>query len=350
VKRTPRLVWLVTFPGAELLDAAGPWEVFGHANELLGHRAYECSLVTPFGGDVRTRHDIVLGGAVSLRTAERRGLPDLLVVAGGSPARELPRAERQAVVWLQRNHARVAKLVSICTGAFVLGEAGLLDGRRATTHWRFTGELRSRFPKANVVDDGIFERAGRVWTSAGISSGIDLTLALVEADHGRALAIRIARTLVLFLRRSGHQAQFSEALKQQAQEPHKLADITTFILEHLCEALPVERIARQFGMSARSLARTCRAELRESPAALVRRLRLSHARKLLEEHDLPLKAVAQRTGLGDASTLWRAFTRQLGITPAEYRTRFATPSADNAASGTNSSQLVTGRRRIRPKG
>jgi transcriptional regulator GlxA family with amidase domain len=169
-----------------------------------------------------------------------------------------------------------------------------------------------------------------VWTSAGITAGIDLTLVLVEEHHGRATAMAVSKNLLLFLRRSGRQAQFSESLKRQEHEPARLRDITSHVLEHLDQSLPVERLARDLGMSSRSLARWCRDELGESPAALVRRLRIDQARRLLEETTLPLKTVASRSGLGDASTLWRIFAQHLGVTPAEYRTRFRSASLVSA--------------------
>lgn len=318
-----RRVWLVTFPGAELLDVCGPWEVLCHANDLLGRRAYELELVTPLAGDVQTRHGLTLGQARSLRAAEARGLPAVLMVAGGAPTLPLPAAETKLVAWARRHHGDVALWVSICTGAFVLGEAGLLDGRRATTHWRWTAALRARFPRAVVTDDRIYERSRRVWTSAGITAGIDLTLALVEQHHGHALAMAVAKNLVLFLRRSGNQAQFSEALKSQTLETTGVADVTRFVQEHLHEPLTVERIARGVGTSARSLTRHCQQDLGEAPAALVRRLRLERACRLLEETSSPLKVVAQRAGLGDASTLYRLFTRRFRVSPAAYRERFA---------------------------
>jgi transcriptional regulator GlxA family with amidase domain len=213
--------------------------------------------------------------------------------------------------------------VSICTGAFVLGAAGVLDGRRATTHWLYLAQLRARFPGAQVVDEGIYVKDGGVWTSAGITAGIDLTLALVEEDHGHQVAMAVAKRLVLFLRRSGNQAQFSSALQRQEKEPPKLRDISAFVLEHVDEPLPVERIAAGVGMSPRTLSRWCREHLDESPAELVRRFRVDEARRLLEETSLPLKDITARTGLGDASTMWRAFTQRLGVTPAAYRQRFA---------------------------
>jgi len=321
-------VWCVAFPGSELLDVSGPWEVLSHANELLGREAYALQFLTPFGGDVPTRHRLLLGGARSLAQATQRGRPELLIVAGGSPLPPLPAAEAALARWLARHQASVPRIVSICTGAFVLGAAGLLDGRRATTHHRWAAELQRRHPKAHVLDDGIFQRDGRVWTSAGITAGIDLTLALVEDDHGRPLAMAVAKQLLVFLRRSGHQAQFSRALSSQEHEPAALRGIAGFVLEHLDQPLPVERLARQRGMSPRSLARHCRQALGVSPAALVRTLRIERAQQLLEETALPLEAVAARTGMGDVSTLWRCFTRQLGVTPGEYRARFtgaATP-------------------------
>jgi len=226
------------------------------------------------------------------------------------------------VAWLRRFHSRIPTLFSICTGAFVLGAAGVLDGRRATTHWLYLAELRARFPAARVVDEGIYVKDGNVWTSAGITAGIDLTLALVEEHHGHQVAMKVAKRLVLFLRRSGNQAQFSSALQRQEKEPPKLRDISTFVLEHVDQPLPVERIAAGVGMSPRTLSRWCREHLDESPAELVRRLRLDEARRLLEETSLPLKDITARTGLGDASTLWRAFTQRLGVTPAAYRQRF----------------------------
>jgi transcriptional regulator GlxA family with amidase domain len=245
----------------------------------------------------------------------------MLVVAGGSAAEE-PSSQAPLVRWLRARHQRIPRLVSICTGAFVLGEAGLLNGRRATTHWRFLGEFRSRFPKVRVVDEDIFVRDGRFWTSAGITAGIDLTLALVEEDHGHAVASAVAKNLLLFLRRSGHQAQFSQPLKRQALEPPRLRNFSAFVLEHLDEPLPVVRLAAGLGMSARTFSRWCRNELQESPAAIVRRFRLDEAQRLLSETDLPLKDLAARVGLGDSSTLWRLFAKYLGVTPTDYRARF----------------------------
>jgi transcriptional regulator GlxA family with amidase domain len=327
VRRSTKRVWFLVAPQSGLLNIGGPWEVLGHANEILGRTAYACELVGPKAPQMRTRHGIVVGGVRPLPRANVR-LPDVAIVAGGSPRAPLPEEQARTAAWLRRHHAGIGTIVSICTGAFVLGEAGVLDGRRAMTHWLHLRELQVRFPRARVVEEGIFVRDGRVWTSAGLTAGIDLTLALVEEDHGHAVAMAVAKRLVLFLRRSGHQAQFSSALQRQEREPAKLRDISTFVLEHVDEALPVARIAAGIGMSPRTLSRWCRAHLDESPAELVRRLRTDEARRLLEETSLPLKDITARTGFGDASTLWRAFTQRLGVTPAAYRQRFtAAPSS-----------------------
>jgi transcriptional regulator GlxA family with amidase domain len=316
-----RRVWFLVPPRTGLLNVAGPWEVLGHANDVLGRAAYELEAFGTRAPELGTRHGLVLGG---LRPLPRgfRNLPDLAVVAGGSPQDPLPDDHAPLVPWLWARAGRIPTLVSVCTGAFLLGAAGILDGRSATTHWMQLDNLRARYPAARVVDEGIYVQDGPVWTSAGVTAGIDLALALVEEHHGHAAAMQVAKRMVLFLRRSGHQAQFSHALRRQEQEPPKLRDISGFVLEHLHEPLPVERIAEGVGMSPRSLSRWCRERLEEAPAALVRRLRLEEARRLLEETALPLKDITARTGLGDASTFWRAFTRDLGITPNEYRQRF----------------------------
>jgi transcriptional regulator GlxA family with amidase domain len=320
-RRQGKRVWFFVVPRTGILDVAGPWEVLGHANEVLGRVAYELTAVGVGGRAAATRHGLVLGGLRPLSSVGRR-VPDVAIVAG-APVNPLPREQASLVAWLRRHHARIPRLVSICTGAFVLGAAGILDGRRATTHWQFLDELRARVPAARVVDEGIYVRDGGVWTSAGITAGIDLALALVEEDHGHQVAMNVAKRLVLFLRRSGNQAQFSSALARQEKEPSRLRDISTFVLEHVDEPLPVERLAAGVGMSPRTLGRWCRDHLDESPAELVRRLRLDEARRLLEETSLPLKDITARTGLGDASTMWRAFTQRLGVAPAAYRQRFA---------------------------
>jgi len=316
----PKRVWFLVVPRTGLLNIAGPWEVFNHTNDVLGRVAYQTELFGPRSPTLSTGHHLIVGGVRRLSRNPAR-LPDIAIVSGAP--RRRPAAEQQAVVaWVRRHQARLPTLVSICTGAFLLGAAGVLDGRRATTHWMYLDELRARFPAAQVVDQGVFVEDRGVWTSAGITAGIDLALALVEGDHGHEVAMAVARRLVLFLRRSGNQAQFSETPRPEEETP-RLKDVSAFVLAHLAEALPVQRLARGVGMSQRSLSRWCREHLDQSPAELVRRLRLDEARRLLEQTTLPLKEITARTGMGDASTLWRVFTQHLGVTPAAYRERFA---------------------------
>jgi transcriptional regulator GlxA family with amidase domain len=322
MSRFPKRVWFLVLPRTGLLNVAGPWEVLGHANEVLGWPAYELEALGPSAPSVTTRHGLVLTELRPLpRTCPRP--PHTAILTGGSPHLPAPEGEARIVGWLRKHAARIPRVVSICTGAFALGDAGLLRGRRATTHWLHLDLLRTRFPEAQVVDEGIFVRDRGIWTSAGVTTGIDLALALVEEDHGHAVAMAVAQRLVLFLRRSGNQAQFSATLQRQQREPPAAQGIATFVLEHLEEPLSVAQIAKGVGMSPRTLSRWCRAHLGESPAELVRRVRIEEARRLLEETALPLKDVSARTGMGDVSTLWRAFTQRLGVTPATYRQRFA---------------------------
>ena len=317
----PKSVWFLVVPRTSMLNVAGPWEVLGHANDLLGREAYRLQAFGPSGPATPTRYGLCIAGVRPL-PFRISPPPDVVIVAGSSPADPLPDDHAPLVPWLRRHCPRVETVVSICTGAFTLAAAGLLDGRRATTHWMYLDVLRSRFPKVRVVDEGIYVKDRGVWTSAGVTAGVDLALALVEEHHGHELAMRVAKRLVLFLRRTGNQAQFNSPLDPQERAVPHLQAISTFVLKHMDEALPVERIAMKVGMSPRTLSRWCRRNLDESPAELVRRLRLGEACRLLEGTTLPLKDVTARTGLGDQSTLWRTFTSDLGVTPAEYRQRF----------------------------
>jgi len=320
--RSTKRVWFLVTPRTGILNVAGPWEVLGHANDVLGREAYRMEAYGTSSPVTPTRYGLQLAGVKPLPLRCPRP-PEILIVAGASPQEVLPEDHAPFVPWLKRFHARIPVLVSICTGAFLLAAAGVLDGRRATTHWLQLETLRARYPAVRVADEGIYVHDGPVWTSAGVTAGIDLTLAMVEADHGHEVAMLVAKRMVLFLRRSGNQAQFSQALSRQGKAPPRLTEIACFIIEHIHEPLSVERIALGIGMSSRTLSRWCREHLDESPAEFVRRLRVDEAKRLLEETGLPLKDITTRTGLGDASTFWRIFTRDLGVTPAEYRQRFA---------------------------
>ena len=213
-------------------------------------------------------------------------------------------------------------MAAVCGGAFVLAEAGLLDGKRATTHWAGCGELRKRHPKCRVEDDAIFVRDGTLWTSAGVTAGIDLALALVEHDHGRKLALEIARWLVVYLHRQGGQSQFSVPLASQVAQSEPLRDLIAWMREHGGADLSVPALARRVGMSERNFARVFRRELGTTPAAHVEALRLEAARRQLETTAHPNKRIALDNGFGTVETLHRVFQRVLRVTPSEYRERF----------------------------
>ena len=305
------------------MDVAGPFEVLHHANDVARKPIYAVQIVSPKGDAVPTRHGMILGATRSLADAAKDRLPNTLIVAGATPTEPLPKAERTVADWLAANHKRCPRIVSICTGAFVLGAAGLLDGRRAVTHWKFLELLKTRFPTAKLDGDEIYVRDGRVWTSAGISAGIDLTLALVEEDAGHAVAFSVARNLVLFLRRSGGQGQFSEILRRQGSETPALRTLHEFILAHIDQNLSVDRLAEKANMSRRTLTRWLRRDLQTSPSEFVRQMRIDEARRLLVETDWGLSTVATRAGFGSETSLWRAFQNSLHLSPAEYRRRFA---------------------------
>ena len=317
-----RTIWFLAFPDSEVLDLAGPWSAFGYANEALGREAYKLKLASPEPGAVTTRHGLAIAHAQPLDAMLEGPPPHTVIVSGGAPQFPLPAPEAAAAAWLSLHGQRFERIASVCTGAFVLGAAGLLDERRATTHWLYRDALRNAFPAARVADDDIFLRAGKVWTSAGITAGIDLSLAMIEEDCGHAVAIAVAKGLVLFLRRPGRQAQFSHVLRRQEAEPAPASDLRALIGAHLAGDLSVDRLASLAGMSPRSLTRFCTRTFNEAPAGLIRRSRLEEAQRMLEDTDLPLKCVAAQSGLGDPATLWRVFRDHFSVSPADYRARF----------------------------
>lgn len=312
-----RRVAIVVFDGLEILDAAGPAEVFAQASRLCPP-GYEVELV---GASGRTTSGIELGPVRPL--AERHGPLDTLVVAGG---RGVFDAEHDAalVEWVRAAAARSRRVTSVCTGAFLLARAGLLDGRRVTTHWLSCDRLARRYPAVSVEPDPIYVRDGDLWTSAGVTAGMDLALALVEEDHGAEVAMQVARGLVLFARRPGGQAQFSAQLTAQAAEGEPLRDLQAFIAEHPDADLSVGALAARAHVSARTLARAFARELGMTPGAYVESVRVEQARWRLERGGGPLGPVARACGFGSAETMRRAFHRRLGVSPADYRTRFST--------------------------
>jgi transcriptional regulator GlxA family with amidase domain len=252
---------------------------------------------------------------------ELRGPLDTLLVAGGDGVRAALR-ERGLVEWLRTRHARARRIGSVCSGAFLLAEAGLLDGRRATTHWARCEALAREYPAVRVEADRIHVRDGRVYTSAGVTAGMDLALALVEEDCGRALALAVARQMVLFLKRPGGQSQFSAQLVDQLAEREPLRELQAWIHDHPGEDLRVERLAQRVGMSERNFARIFARELEVTPARYVERVRVEVARRRLEDTEQGIDAVALDCGFGSAETMRRAFLRSLHVSPSAYRSRF----------------------------
>jgi len=334
-RRQGRRVVIVAFDAAQLLDIAGPLQTFATTCELVardagGTRPYDIVLVSRAGGPVRTTSGLVV--ETKPLSAVARQPIDTIIAVGGRGVHVAARDPR-LVQWFTRSAARARRVCSVCTGAFLLAETGLLAGRRATTHWEFCAALQDRHPDVRVEADPIYIRDGRVWTSAGITAGIDLALALVEDDLGRAVALQTARHLVVFLKRPGGQAQFSEPLKAQAAAgaDGQFAALHAWMTDNLASDLSVERLAAQAGMSPRHFARLYAARHGTTPAKAVEVLRVEAARRALEETPAPIKRVAAICGFGDEERMRRSFLRHLGSSPLDYRRRFAAPARGRGA-------------------
>jgi transcriptional regulator GlxA family with amidase domain len=320
--QTRRIV-LVTFPGAQILDVTGPLEVFSTAARQLSGQGQESSysveVAAHHRGPLKTSSGVELVASRSLR--DLRHPIDTLIVGGGEGTRDAVR-DQMLVGWLRRNAPKTRRLASVCTGAFLLAEAGLLDGLRATTHWRVCELLARQYPEIRVDPDPIFVRDGRVYTSAGVCAGMDLALALVEEDHGRELALATARRLVLFLKRPGGQSQFSAQLSVQFAERAPLRELQSWITENPDDDLSVSALARRVSMSPRNFARVFAQEVGTTPARFVAQVRVEAARRHLEETNSAIERVAEDCGFGTAETLRRVFLRNLRVSPTDYRSRF----------------------------
>ena len=302
---------IVLFDGVQSLDVTGPLEVFANAP------GYHVTTASLDGQPVTTSSRLTIAPDTSLR--DLSGRTDLLIVPGGEGAR---RPDQGLVQWI-RDHTRdAARVASVCTGTFLLAEAGLLHGRRVTTHWAYCAELAEQYPDLTVDPDPIFILSGDVATSAGVTAGIDLALALVEEDLGRAIALAIARHLVVFLRRPGSQSQFSTQLSAQVADRAPLRDVQQWIAEHPAADLSVDTLAQLASLSPRQFARAFAAETGMPPGRYVDRARLEAARRHLEDTAGGVEETARACGYGTPEAMRRAFVRALGVSPAEYRRRF----------------------------
>jgi len=301
-------------PPVQILDVSGPLEVFSNVG------AYEIELATPDGGNtLRTNRGIDFGNAVAL--SECAGPIDTLVIAGG-PGAENGKYDPEFIHWIREAAGRSRRVASICTGAFMLAEAGLLDGKDAATHWKFCDRLAAEYPKVRVKRDPIYLKDGNIYTSAGITAGIDLSLALVEEDHGHQASLEIARFLVMFLVRPGGQAQYSHMLSHQATASQPLRELQVWMLEHLRDSLTVESLADRLGVSSRHFTRVCLRETGMNPGQFIDRMRVEAAQQLIDSSKKGLKEIADACGFHSSEAMRRAFSRVLGVTAAEYASRF----------------------------
>jgi transcriptional regulator GlxA family with amidase domain len=325
---------MLAYPDVQMLDVMGPLEVFSRTARWLkdhGRRsddAYTVEIIGVKRGPFLASSKLRLFATHGFRDVGR-GL-DTLLIAGGMGVRRFA-SNRPLLAWIRRQAAWVRRLASVCNGTFFLAEAGLLDGRRATTHWGSCDELARSYPEIRVEPDKIFVGEGSIYTSAGVTAGMDLALALVEEDHGREVALSVARELVLFLRRPGGQAQFSAQLAVQFAEQEPLRDLQAWIIDHPRADLSVEALAGRVAMSPRNFARVFHREVGTTPARFVTSVRVETARRLLEETSDPLETICGASGLGTAESLRRAFLRTVGVPPGQYRERFSAPPGGSTA-------------------
>ena len=317
-----RRVVIVTFASAQILDVTGPLEVFSSATRQLPDVHYVTEVASAPGGPVLASCGLELA---TTSLAELNGPVDTLLIAGGRDM-DLVCADANLLHQVRRVAAEARRVTSVCSGAFVLAAAGLLDGHRATTHWAECDLLAAGYPAVAVEPDAIYVQDGRLWTSAGVTAGIDLALALVADDHGRQAAAAVARQLVVYLRRSGGQAQFSAVLAAQSADSEPLRALLAWLPDHLADDLSVPALARRANLSERQFRRVFTAEVGRTPADHVEAVRLEAACRLLETTDRSVGQVARACGFATPETMNRTFRRRLGTTPGDHRRHFGETS------------------------
>lgn len=315
-------VGILGYDGVTALDLVGPAEAFSIANEIFavqgGAPPYRIAVMGLIGTRFVAESGLCFGAHAML---EASVAPDTLVVPGGGGLRE-PAANAKFVAWLRANARRCRRIASVCTGIFGLAPSGLLDGRRVTTHWRFARDVAQKYPKLVVDADALYVRDGKYYTSAGITAGIDLSLALIEEDLGPRTALAVARELVVYLRRPGGQAQYSAPLRMQTLSSDRFADLAAWMVGHLDHDLSVETLAARAGLSPRHFSRQFAEVFGRTPARYVEDLRLNEARRMLGQDGVSIQRTAAAVGFGSADVFRRAFERRFGVTPGEYRERF----------------------------
>jgi transcriptional regulator GlxA family with amidase domain len=322
-KTSAKRIAIVAFPGVTLLDISGPAQVFAELQEIeLSSASYSLSYLSTSGGLVPT--DVGMMVDTAPISSVRPHQVDTLVIPGGPGIWEL-RQDSDLMDWICQVLPKARRIASVCLGAFVLAWTGVLDGKRAVTHWRYCPRLADGFSKITVEPNAIFVKDGRVWTSAGVSAGIDLALAMIEEDYGHTTALDVARRLVVFLKRPGGQSQFSTVLAAQASDVEgRFSALHAWIIENIACELKVETLAEKAGMTPRTFARAYATRTGMTPANGVEALRVETARLLLESKEIGgVVEVAQRAGFGDDERMRRAFMRHLGVSPSEYRSRFS---------------------------
>ncbi|SDC62390.1 transcriptional regulator, AraC family with amidase-like domain [Cupriavidus sp. YR651] len=328
-KRTHQ-VWFVVFEQFQLLDVSGPLQVFATANDELqiaGHASrYETGVYSLRAGSVKSSSGVAIN-AQQLPRRPARGV-DTVIVPGGPGVFADGRHCRQdnLIAWIRGAAPRVARMASVCTGAFVLAQSGLLDGRRAVTHWAACEQLASQFPAIDVQPDAVYAREGAYWTSAGVTAGIDMALGMVEADMARDIAMAVAKKLVVCYKRPGGQSQFSSALLEQTAEDPRIEELNGWMRKNLRRAFTVEQMAEHLGMTSRTFARFFRRQTGTTPAHALERIRLEHACRLIESGRLSIKAVSKECGFSSEEILRRSFIRHLHVSPSDYRQRFSSAS------------------------
>ncbi|MEM6468056.1 MAG: GlxA family transcriptional regulator [Planctomycetota bacterium] len=324
-ERTHRRIVFLTFPDVVLLDLAGPWQAFALANRMAAtdRPPYKLELVS---GDESNSIDSMEGITLSSHriAANCRGHIDTLVVPAANSDLDRPLLSKSSRV-INRLAKRSRRVVSVCGGAFLLAEAGLLSGKKATTHWQAIDEFARRFPDVAVQSDSVFVRDGNVYTSAGVTTGIDLSLELIEEDLGQSVALSCARELVMFMRRPGGQSQFSVTLQSQRAARSTINELIAWVTDHPDADLSVEAMAERIHMSARNFSRVFRNEIGQTPAAFVEKLRVESARRRLEQTNETLDAIARECGFGSSDSMRRSFRRVVKVSPGDYRQRFSGP-------------------------